>query len=82
MVPALRQTEREYRAFELMDALPAGCIAFPVVNHDSGQHLRPGEFAVVDTADKEPRHLDVYVIQWNGGRRNVCQARKAGTNTH
>lgn len=65
---------REYRAFELMVELPPSCIVFPVTDTDSLPHLRPGEFAVVDTTDMEPRNGEVYVIQWQSGARVLCQA--------
>ncbi len=54
--------------------LPPDCIAFAVTDEYSLPYLRPGEWAVVDTSDTTPRHGDVYVIQWDGGRQNVCQA--------
>lgn len=73
---ALALPAQEYRAFELMDMLPAGCIAFPVVDQDSAPHLRLGEFAVVDTSDTAPRNGEVYVIQWDSGRRMLCQANR------
>ena len=29
---------------------------------------------MVDTNDRQVRHLETYVIQWNSGRRSVCEA--------
>ena len=63
----------EYRALMLFDSLPAGCIAVRCDDHFSMPHIRPGEFVVVDTNDRKPRHLETYVIEWNSGRRNVCE---------
>lgn len=64
----------EYRALMLFDHLPPGCIAHLVTDAYSAPHIRPGEFIVVDTNDREVRHLETYVIEWQGGRRNVCEA--------
>lgn len=68
----------ELRALMVFDQLPAGCISFPCIDEDCMPHIRPGEFAVVDTADRRPQHGELYVIQWNGGRRCICQARISG----
>ena len=64
---------QEYRALELMSQIPEGCALFPVMDEKSDPHLRRGEIAVVDTADREPRHGEVYVIQWSCGRRCITQ---------
>ncbi len=64
----------EYRALMMFDELPPGCISFMSTDEYSVPHIRPGEFVVVDTIDRTPRDGEVYVIQWNGGRRNICQA--------
>lgn len=55
--------------------LPQHCIAFEVTDRQSLPFIEPGEVVVVDTEDRTPRVGDIYVIEWNGGRRNVCQAR-------
>lgn len=65
--------EPEYRALMMFDVLPEGCIAFPCTDQYSQPHIRPGEFVVVDTRDKTPRDGEVYVIQWQSGRRCICQ---------
>ena len=69
---------REYRALLMFDTLPAGCIPFLCSDEHSAPHIRPGEFVVVDTTDRTPRHLELYVIQWECGRRVICQARNTG----
>ena len=66
--------EAEYRALMMFDHLPEGCIAHLVTDNCSIPHIRPGEFVVVDTNDRQVRHLETYVIQWNSGRRSVCEA--------
>ena len=68
----------EYRALMMFDTLPAGCIAFTCMDEHSVPHIRPGEWVVVDTNDRQPRHLELYVIQWENGRRVICQARNSG----
>lgn len=64
----------ELRALMMFDTLPAGCIAHLVTDAYSAPHIRPGEFVVVDTKDRQVRHLETYVIEWEGGGRNVCEA--------
>jgi hypothetical protein len=72
---------QEYRALMMFDRLPAGCISFLCADEYSAPHIRPGEFVVVDTTDRTPRHLELYVIQWANGRRVICQARDTGRKT-
>jgi hypothetical protein len=74
-------TSQEYRALMMFDRLPAGCISFMCTDDYSAPHIRPGEFVVVDTSDRQPRHLELYVIQWENGRRVICQARDTGRKT-
>lgn len=64
---------QEYRALMMFDQLPAGCIAVRCEDHFSAPHIRQGEFVVVDTNDRTPRHLETFVIEWHGGRRNICE---------
>jgi hypothetical protein len=64
----------EYRALMMFDKLPEGCIAHLVTDSYSIPHIRPGEFVVVDTNDRQVGHLETYVIEWNNGSRNVCEA--------
>ena len=74
MSRALAFPQPEYRALMVYDTLPPGCIAHLVTDSHSAPHIRPGEFVVVDTTDRTPRHLETYVIQWMSGRRSVCEA--------
>jgi len=64
----------EYRALMMYDHVPDGCILHLVTDNKSYPHIRPGEFVVVDTLDRKVRHLETYVIEWNGGGRDVCEA--------
>lgn len=66
---------KDLRALMMFDTLPAGCKAMLVTDDYCAPHIRAGEFVVLDTADTTPRNGEVYVIQWIGGRTNVCQAR-------
>jgi hypothetical protein len=75
LAPALPASE--YRAFMVYGHVPDGCIVLAIADEFSLPHLRPGEFVLVDTADTAPRNGEVFVIEWNSGRRNVCQARLA-----
>jgi hypothetical protein len=55
-------------------ALPPCCILHLVQNEHSQPDFRPGEWAVIDTEDRSARNGDVYLIEWMGGRRNICRA--------
>jgi hypothetical protein len=65
----------ELRALMMFDRLPDGCISFLVTDAFSMPHIRPGEFVVVDARDTTPRNGELSVIQWESGRRQVCQTR-------
>lgn len=63
---ALVPQQPNLRAFVVFDELPAGCIAFPIVNQDSDPLLRPGDVAVIDTNDRRP-DADLFLIEWGRG---------------
>lgn len=65
----------QHNTLNVYRTLPPNCIAFVVNDHYSLPFIRPGECVVVDTEDKTARVGDIYVIEWSGGRRNLCQAR-------
>lgn len=71
-LPALPATQTDYRAYELMTELPAGCLSVPVSDERGWPHLRLGEFAVVDPDDREPRSGEVYLVQWENGTRELA----------
>ena len=52
------------RALPTLAELPPGCIAQPVTDDASWPHLMPGEFAIVDTADRTPVHGELFVIRY------------------
>jgi hypothetical protein len=58
---------KEIRALTVFDSIPAGCILQAVTDDSCDPHLRVGEFAIVDTKDREPQHGELYVL----GHRNV-----------
>lgn len=69
------------RALFAFDAVPAGCIVVPVTEDDLAPHLRPGEFAIVDTEDREPISGELFLVAWMVGldrdgreRTALCQA--------
>jgi hypothetical protein len=64
----------EYRALTVFDVLPSGCATFPVADGYSEPHLHFGEQVVVDLSDKDLQHGELYVIQWENGRRKIAQA--------
>lgn len=64
----------ELRALPTFDVLPEDCTAFLVTDDYSTPHIKSGEYVVVDTSDTVPRAGELYVIQWDSGRRIVCQA--------
>ena len=64
----------EYRALMVYDHVPAGCTLQLVGDEESAPHLRPGEFAVVDTEDTEPQNGELYLIRWMSGGTSIVQA--------
>jgi len=64
----------EIRALTVFDHVPAGCILRLVTDDDSDPHLRAGEFAVIDTTDREPQHGELYEIRWLRGDTSIVQA--------
>jgi hypothetical protein len=61
------QPPGEVRALPMLNDLPAGCIVHPVTDEKSAPHLRPGEFAIVDTTDREPDLGEVFVMKRRDG---------------
>lgn len=68
---------QQHNTLNVYRTLPPHCIAFEVVDRHSLPFIEPGEVVVVDTEDRTPRVGNIYVIEWIGGRRNVCQASQA-----
>lgn len=77
-----RTTKPVKRAIlEVMQSVPPGCIAHPVPDEDTAPHLHCGEFAVIDTRDRDPIIGEIYVIERNatptgavpGKRRRIVE---------
>jgi hypothetical protein len=62
-----RDAMSEIRALTVFDSIPTGCTVLTVADDSCDPHLRVGEFALVDTMDREPQHGELYVI----GNKNV-----------
>ncbi len=66
----------QLRALDVLDVVPAGCVA---VVDDTGlcePHIRIGEFAIADTTDRDPIKGEIFAIRWKeGGRISILQAR-------
>jgi hypothetical protein len=60
----------DFRALTVFESLPPGHQTFRVREDGSEPHLREGEYAVVDSTDRELQHGELYVIQYEGGRRS------------
>ncbi|MEJ5087125.1 hypothetical protein [Brucella pseudogrignonensis] len=68
----------ELRALMMLDSLPEGCVLFPCTDESSWPHIRPGEFAVIDTTQRLPVHGELYLIKF-GERKDqhhICMVRK------
>ena len=63
----------DLRSFIVYDRCPARCIAFPIADDRSLPHLRPGDVAVVDAADREPIERELFLIEWNDGGREIIE---------
>lgn len=67
-------TQPGLRSFIVYDELPAGCIAHEVGTETAAPHIRRGEFAVIDPADREPMHGELFLIQWSAGAPQLVEA--------
>ena len=54
--------DRTFRALEVLDRIPAGCIGVIVTREDFDPHLRHAEVAIIDTTDREPQHGELYAV--------------------
>jgi hypothetical protein len=72
-LPAAPIVSGEYRALTLFDAAPEGHILWPVQDESADPHLKPGEYGVIDTADRQPVAGELFLIEWNSGRRSYVQ---------
>lgn len=55
----------DLRSFIVYDRLPPGCVVHPITNDDNSPHLRPGDLALIETADREPTQGELFLIEWH-----------------
>lgn len=67
----------ELRALPVFNVLPAKHVTFLITEDGAEPHLRKGEYAVIDTTDRDLQHGELYVVQDGSGRRSrrLYQAR-------
>lgn len=63
----------ELRALPVLAAVPGGHLTFPVPDEAFHPHLRRGEFAVVDLADHQPAHGELFLIAYRDPRAESSQ---------
>jgi hypothetical protein len=68
-----------FRALTPFKRLPQAHKTFLVPDDASAPHLMPGEYAVVDTTDRDPQNGELFLIQHEKGRREIVQARSRYT---
>ncbi|WP_230629336.1 S24/S26 family peptidase [Sphingomonas sp. Leaf37] len=73
MATVLKAQQPTLRSFIVYDRLPAGCLAYPVTDEANAPHLRPGDIAIIDTADREPANGDLFVIDWQSGGSDIVE---------
>ena len=65
------------RSFIVYDAIPAGCSPQEVREKGIEPHARRGEIVVVDDADRQPMHGELFAIEWSSsGNRDVVEIRR------
>ena len=67
MSAALHPAAGDLRALTLLDTVPPGCRALPIGDDRHAPHLRAGAVAVIDPADCDPVHGELFAVQY--GRR-------------
>ena len=69
----------DLRAFPVFDRLFDGLAAHPVTDDDNWPILTAGEFVVIDPAQRDPDVGELFVIQWDSGRRAIVEAILVGS---
>jgi hypothetical protein len=64
------------RALTIFESLPCGHNTLLIADDASAPHLKAGEFAVIDTTDRELQAGELYLIQYSSGR-HVVQIRSS-----
>jgi hypothetical protein len=65
ILPAPNQTD--LRAYVLYDVVPPGCTIMQATCDQHWPHLKAGEWAMVDTREREPEHGEIFVVMQNNG---------------
>jgi hypothetical protein len=60
---------RPIRALTIFDSLPRNYRTLRIADDASAPHLKAGEYAVIDTTDRELQAGELYVIQYESGDR-------------
>ena len=66
--------DQAYRALEVVDRVPTGCIGVIVTREDFDPHLRHAEVAIVDTTDTEAQAGELYAIKVHQHRHGRATA--------
>jgi hypothetical protein len=71
-----RSPQGEFRALTQFEKLPPDHATFLVDDDGSEPHLQNGEYAVIDTSDREPAHGEIYLIQFSEHSRRYIKQLK------
>ena len=63
------------RSFIVYDDVPEGCFAFQTGEESVAPHIYDSEYAIVSPTDTDPVHGELFLIQWDGGRRQLVELR-------
>lgn len=66
----------DLNSFIVLPRLPEGCVSFIVPDERHEPHLHVGDVAVVDPDDRKPDHGDLFLVQWEGGRKQIVETRR------
>ena len=66
-----------FRALTLFEMLPPGHVALRVEDDASEPHLHRGEYAIVDTTDRDPVHGELFMVQFSKDGRHYIKQLKA-----
>lgn len=73
MATVLKPQQPDLRAFIVYDHLPQGFTTYPVTDEANAPHLRPGDIAIIDPADREPSNGEMFVIEWQSGGSDIVE---------
>lgn len=61
------------RSFIVYDQIRESDLVFEVTGEEADPHLQPGDFALVDTTDREPNQGELFLVEFMNGRRQICE---------